>query len=90
MRQTAKLRLADPGFDWLWMAGGTVIITLAALITRGEETLLLHENESTYIPIGCAHRLENPGQLPLNIIEVQSGAYLGEDDIVRMDDVYGR
>lgn len=67
-----------------------IIVSGTALITRGEETFLLHENESTFIPIGCTHRLENPGQLPLNIIEVQSGAYLGEDDIVRMDDVYGR
>ena len=61
-----------------------------ARVTRGEETFLLTENESTYIPTGTRHRLENPGKLPLEIIEVQSGAYLGEDDIVRFDDTYGR
>ena len=55
-----------------------------------EKTLLLTENESTYIPIGAAHSLENPGKVPLEIIEVQSGAYLGEDDIVRIKDKYGR
>ena len=51
---------------------------------------LLSENESAYIPLGAMHRLENPGKVPLEMIEVQSGAYLGEDDIVRFDDVYGR
>ena len=51
---------------------------------------LLEENQSTYIPIGTKHRIENPGMIPLEIIEVQSGSYLGEDDIVRFDDVYGR
>jgi mannose-1-phosphate guanylyltransferase/mannose-6-phosphate isomerase len=51
---------------------------------------LLTENQSTYIPLGVQHRLENPGRVPLQIIEVQSGAYLGEDDIVRFDDKYGR
>jgi mannose-1-phosphate guanylyltransferase/mannose-6-phosphate isomerase len=51
---------------------------------------LLTENESTYIPIGMNHRLENPGKLPLHLIEVQSGSYLGEDDIVRFEDVYQR
>jgi len=51
---------------------------------------MLSENESTYIPIGTTHRLENPGNIPLDLIEVQSGTYLGEDDIVRFDDVYGR
>ncbi|HTZ00622.1 MAG TPA: hypothetical protein VMB75_12340, partial [Rhodocyclaceae bacterium] len=57
---------------------------------RGEETYLVSENQSTYIPLGETHRLENPGQLPLEMIEVQSGAYLGEDDIVRFQDSYGR
>lgn len=61
-----------------------------ARVTRGNEQFLLSENESTYIPIGVTHRLENPGKLPLEIIEVQSGAYLGEDDIVRIADTYGR
>ena len=59
-------------------------------ITKGDETFLLSENESTYIPIGVTHRLENPGKFPLELIEVQSGSYLGEDDIVRLEDVYGR
>ena len=59
-------------------------------VTRGEETFLLAENESTYIPIGTVHRLENPGTLPLELIEVQSGSYLGEDDIVRFEDRYKR
>jgi len=61
-----------------------------ARVTRGEETFLVSENESTYIPIGTRHRLENPGKVPLEMIEVQSGAYLGEDDIVRFEDTYGR
>jgi mannose-1-phosphate guanylyltransferase/mannose-6-phosphate isomerase len=67
-----------------------VVVRGTALVTRGTETLILAENESTYIPIGVQHRLENPGKMPLEIIEVQSGSYLGEDDIVRFDDTYGR
>lgn len=67
-----------------------VVVRGTARVTRGGETILLGENESTYIPLGVKHRLENPGQLPLEIIEVQSGAYLGEDDIVRFEDNYGR
>jgi mannose-1-phosphate guanylyltransferase / mannose-6-phosphate isomerase len=67
-----------------------IVVRGTARVTRGEETYLLSENESTYIPIGTKHRLENPGKVPLEIIEVQSGAYLGEDDIVRFEDVYGR
>jgi mannose-6-phosphate isomerase-like protein (cupin superfamily) len=59
-------------------------------VTRGEKQFLLRENESTYIPMGETHRLENPGKVPLDIIEVQSGSYLGEDDIVRFEDGYGR
>ena len=55
----------------------------------GREKLLV-ENESTYIPVGSVHRLSNPGKLPLRIIEVQSGPYVGEDDIVRLEDIYGR
>ncbi|MCP3707423.1 mannose-1-phosphate guanylyltransferase/mannose-6-phosphate isomerase [Paraburkholderia sp. CNPSo 3274] len=66
------------------------VVRGTALVTRGEESFLLTENESTYIPLGVRHRLENPGKVPLEIIEVQSGAYLGEDDIVRLDDTYGR
>ena len=67
-----------------------VVVRGTALVTRGEEQFLLSENESTFIPLGTRHRLENPGKVPLEIIEVQSGAYLGEDDIVRFDDTYGR
>jgi mannose-1-phosphate guanylyltransferase/mannose-6-phosphate isomerase len=67
-----------------------IVVRGTARVTRGEESFLLTENESTYIPPGTKHRLENPGKLPLEIIEVQSGAYLGEDDIVRFDDAYGR
>jgi mannose-1-phosphate guanylyltransferase/mannose-6-phosphate isomerase len=67
-----------------------VIVKGTAKVTRGEETFTLSENESTYIPLGVNHRLENPGKIPLEIIEVQSGSYLGEDDIVRFDDHYGR
>jgi len=67
-----------------------IVVTGTARITRGEETFLLGENESTYIPVGTKHRIENPGKVPLHIIEVQSGSYLGEDDIVRFEDRYGR
>jgi mannose-1-phosphate guanylyltransferase/mannose-6-phosphate isomerase len=66
------------------------VVSGTAIVTRGEETLLLKEDQSTYIPLGTVHRLENPGKIPLELIEVQSGPYLGEDDIVRLDDVYGR
>lgn len=67
-----------------------IVVSGTAKVTRGEETLLLSENQSTYIPLGTTHRLENPGKVPLELIEVQSGSYLGEDDIVRFEDVYGR
>jgi mannose-1-phosphate guanylyltransferase/mannose-6-phosphate isomerase len=67
-----------------------VVVKGQARITRGEEVFLLSENESTFIPVGTVHRIENPGSEPLQIIEVQSGSYLGEDDIVRLDDHYGR
>ena len=67
-----------------------VVVKGTARVTRGEEVFLLSENHSTYIPIGVNHRLENVGKIPLEIIEVQSGAYLGEDDIERFDDQYGR
>ena len=67
-----------------------IVVRGTALVTRGEERLILSENESAYIPLGTTHRLENPGKMPLEIIEVQSGSYLGEDDIVRFDDTYGR
>ena len=67
-----------------------VVVNGSALVTRDSETLLVRENESLYLPLGCVHRLENPGRIPLTLIEVQSGAYLGEDDIVRIEDTYGR
>jgi mannose-1-phosphate guanylyltransferase / mannose-6-phosphate isomerase len=67
-----------------------VVVSGTARITRGEESFLLEENQSTYIPIGVRHRIENPGRIALHIIEVQSGGYLGEDDIVRFEDRYGR
>lgn len=67
-----------------------VVVNGTALVTRNDEQLLLRENESVFLPLGCVHRLENPGRLPLNLIEVQSGAYLGEDDIVRFEDDYAR
>ncbi|KVN41833.1 mannose-1-phosphate guanyltransferase [Burkholderia pyrrocinia] len=67
-----------------------IVVRGTARITRGDDTFLLSENESTYIPLGVSHRLENPGKMPLELIEVQSGSYLGEDDIVRFDDTYGR
>jgi len=67
-----------------------VVVTGTALVTCGDNVFTLRENESTFIPVGTVHRLENPGKLPLRMIEVQSGEYVGEDDIVRMDDAYGR
>ena len=67
-----------------------VVVSGTAKVTNGEETYLVTENESTYIPIGQVHALENPGVIPLEMIEVQSGSYLGEDDIVRFEDKYGR
>jgi mannose-1-phosphate guanylyltransferase/mannose-1-phosphate guanylyltransferase/mannose-6-phosphate isomerase len=67
-----------------------VVVNGTALVTKGEEVILLHENESVYLPLGTLHRLENPGKIPLILIEVQSGGYLGEDDIVRIEDTYGR
>ncbi|BHH81819.1 mannose-1-phosphate guanylyltransferase/mannose-6-phosphate isomerase [Desulforhopalus sp. 52FAK] len=67
-----------------------VVVRGTAEVTNGDEVLLLHENQSTYIPVGTRHRLANPGVIELELIEVQNGSYLGEDDIVRFDDVYGR
>lgn len=67
-----------------------IVVSGTAKVTRGEDVYLLKENESTFIPLGTTHRLENPGAVPLEMIEVQSGSYLGEDDIVRFEDVYGR
>ena len=67
-----------------------VVVTGTAKVTKGDEDLILHENESTFIPMGTRHRLENPGKIPRHLIEVQSGSYLGEDDISRFEDTYGR
>jgi mannose-6-phosphate isomerase-like protein (cupin superfamily) len=67
-----------------------VVVNGTAQVTRNDEVLIVHENESVYLPMGCVHRLENPGKIPLTLIEVQAGAYLGEDDIVRLEDTYGR
>jgi mannose-1-phosphate guanylyltransferase/mannose-6-phosphate isomerase len=67
-----------------------VVVHGTAIVQRGEDRMIVRENESVYIPIGTEHRLENPGKLPLQLIEVQSGPYLGEDDIVRVADSYGR
>lgn len=67
-----------------------VVVEGVAIVTRDEEQLLLQENESVYLPLGSVHRLENPGKIPLTLIEVQSGTYLGEDDIIRLEDTYGR
>jgi mannose-1-phosphate guanylyltransferase / mannose-6-phosphate isomerase len=67
-----------------------IVVSGTARITRGEDVFLLDENQSTYIPVGTKHRIENPGKIVLHMIEVQSGSYLGEDDIVRFEDIYGR
>ena len=67
-----------------------IVVKGTAIVTKGEEEILLTENESTYIPLGVIHSLENPGVIPLEMIEVQSGSYLGENDIVRFEDKYGR
>jgi len=67
-----------------------IVVAGTARITRGDEVFMLEENQSTYIPLGVKHRIENPGKIALHIIEIQSGSYLGEDDIVRFEDVYGR
>jgi mannose-1-phosphate guanylyltransferase / mannose-6-phosphate isomerase len=67
-----------------------VVVQGTAKVTRGSDEITLYEDQSTYIPLGTAHRLENPGKIPLHVIEVQSGSYLGEDDIIRFEDTYGR
>jgi mannose-1-phosphate guanylyltransferase/mannose-6-phosphate isomerase len=67
-----------------------IVVNGTAKVTKGDDVFVLSENESTYIPLGTKHRLENIGKIPLELIEVQTGSYLGEDDIVRFDDVYGR
>ncbi len=67
-----------------------VVVNGTALVTKGDEEIAIHENESIYLPVGTKHRLQNPGKLPLMVVEVQSGSYLGEDDIIRFEDTYGR
>jgi mannose-1-phosphate guanylyltransferase/mannose-1-phosphate guanylyltransferase/mannose-6-phosphate isomerase len=67
-----------------------IVVSGTARVTVDGKDMLLAENQSTYIPLGHTHRLENPGKIDLQMIEVQSGAYLGEDDIVRFEDTYGR
>ena len=67
-----------------------VVVRGAAQVTRGEEVVIVHENESIYLPIGTTHRMENPGRIDLELIEVQTGSYLGEDDIIRIEDQYNR
>ena len=67
-----------------------IVVSGTAVVTNGDRIITIHVNESTYIPKGTVHRLENPGIIPLILIEVQSGEYLGEDDIVRYDDDYDR
>ena len=67
-----------------------VVVAGTARVTVGEEVQLLSENQSVYVPLGAVHRMENPGKVPMYLIEVQTGSYLGEDDIVRFEDVYGR
>ena len=67
-----------------------VVVRGTAEVTIGDKVSTVHENESVYVPIGTVHRLANPGKIPLELVEVQSGSYLGEDDIERFDDVYRR
>jgi mannose-1-phosphate guanylyltransferase len=67
-----------------------IILAGTAKVTIGDKTFLLTENQSTFIPIGSLHKLENPGKIPLELLEVRSGSYLGKDDVVRIQDQYGR
>ena len=67
-----------------------MVVNGVAEVTKDDDTFVLHENESVYLPPLSVHRLANPGKVPLNLIEVQSGSYLGEDDIERYEDIYGR
>jgi mannose-1-phosphate guanylyltransferase/mannose-6-phosphate isomerase len=67
-----------------------VVVSGTAYVTKGEEEIIVKKNEGIYIPVGAKHKLENKGKIPLQIIEVQVGEYLGEDDIIRFDDIYGR
>ena len=67
-----------------------VVVRGTAEVTRNHETIVVHETEAIYLPIGCVHRMANPGKIPLELIEVQTGSYLGEDDIIRIEDDYRR
>jgi mannose-1-phosphate guanylyltransferase/mannose-6-phosphate isomerase len=67
-----------------------IVVKGTAEVVRNNETHLVHENESIYLPIGCIHRMANPGKIDLELIEVQTGSYLGEDDIIRIEDTYNR
>ena len=67
-----------------------IVVNGIAEVTRDEDIVLVHENQSIYLPIGCLHRLRNPGKIDLELIEVQTGSYLGEDDIIRIEDAYNR
>jgi len=67
-----------------------VVVRGTAEVTVDERVVLVHENEAVYLPIGSMHRLNNPGKIPLELIEVQVGSYTGEDDIIRVEDIYGR
>jgi mannose-6-phosphate isomerase-like protein (cupin superfamily) len=67
-----------------------IVVRGTALVTKAEKQFVLQEDNSTYIPAGTAHQLENPGKIPLELIEVQTGTYIGEDDIIRINDIYGR
>ena len=90
----AKRWVWPSGMKVLWFSASRItlspLVTSAVPLTNGDKVILLAENQSTYIPLGQTHRLANPGKVPLEIIEVQSGSYLGEDDIVRFEDTYGR
>ncbi|MDP9014436.1 MAG: mannose-1-phosphate guanylyltransferase/mannose-6-phosphate isomerase [Pseudomonadota bacterium] len=92
--QVKRLTLKPGGILSLQMhhhrAEHWIVVQGTARVTCGDKTFLLSENESTYVPIGASHRIENPGKVPLHIVEVRSGTYLGEDDIVRYEDSYGR
>jgi mannose-1-phosphate guanylyltransferase len=67
-----------------------VVLSGTARVTTGDKTFLITENQSTFIPVAVIHRLENPGNIPLELIEIQSGSYLGDDDVIRIKDHYGR
>ncbi len=92
--QVKRLTLKPGGILSLQMhhhrAEHWIVVQGTARVTCGDKTFLLSENESTYVPVGASHRIENPGKVPLHIVEVRSGSYLGEDDIVRYEDSYGR